>query len=213
MTTPASSRIVLLLLVIVSALVATGLLLLNRQQNAVLAGRTTPTHPVVADEVEPIVRASIAPAPPTQDQAAMTHAAFLTPLPATASVDVAPSAQQAIKRSRLARLDTAWFASATSPLRSAPLPRVELALFDDAQFVVKIERVEELGAERRVATGIVEGRADSEVILAYNDGALAGQVSVPGHGTYAIEAAGNGVERIVEIDLARAPLCGTPAAP
>ena len=99
----------------------------------------------------------------------------------------------------------------TARLESAPATvpgEVILNLFSDEEYLVLIERREILGPGRVLCMGRVQQRPGSQVILSLNGEALAGTVLVPGRGSFQIQHAGNGRQRVRQINDLETPPCG-----
>lgn len=86
--------------------------------------------------------------------------------------------------------------------------RLVLNLFTNEQHTLILERATRPGPGRIVARGRLEGIPASLVVLSLDGGALAGSVFAPGRGLFQIQAAGNGLHRILEMDSERMPRCG-----
>jgi hypothetical protein len=114
-------------------------------------------------------------------------------------------------RARLLRLSSATTARLHDP--TAGIARVLLNLFNDEQHTLLLERRELLEPGRMICRGRVENWPGSQVILALNQSALAGSVFIPGHGSFQIQYAGNGWQRVGQIDERQTPPCGVTASP
>jgi hypothetical protein len=117
---------------------------------------------------------------------------------------------QATSSSRPARLvrlnPTAISRLESSP--ATPLLRLTLDLVNEASYEAVFERRELLQPGRVVCRGRVEGHPGSYVTLALSGGAVAGSVFIPARGMFRVQHAGNGVQRIVEVDGSRFLRCG-----
>jgi hypothetical protein len=82
--------------------------------------------------------------------------------------------------------------------------RIELHLFDDAKFAVRISDVTRHSGRGPTWSGAVEGIADGYAVLAVHDGALVGQVMTP-RGVYRIGYAPDGTQVVEQIDQAALP--------
>lgn len=71
-----------------------------------------------------------------------------------------------------------------------------------------VERRELFETGRVVCRGRLEGQPGSYATLAVSGGAVAGSVFIPGRGMFQIQHAGDGWQRIVEVDGSRLPPCG-----
>jgi hypothetical protein len=118
------------------------------------------------------------------------------------------------KRARFIRVNSPMVMSADSPLHQ-PAPaglnlessRLELGLFNDIILTAALEKTIYRNGTNFIATGVVDGWAESRVILVAEGDVLAGTVSVPRLGLYQIRYAGNGLHKIVEVDVANIPGC------
>ena len=100
--------------------------------------------------------------------------------------------------------------SAISRLKSSPAPPLTLTLnlCSNEQYAAVLDRHELLEPGRAVWRGRVDGQPGSYVTLALSGEAVAGSVFVPGRGMFQIQHAGNGWQRIIEIDGSHVPQCG-----
>jgi hypothetical protein len=126
------------------------------------------------------------------------------------AVSLAPLAPFA--RSRLVRLNAAVSAQVQGATTGGPA-RVLLNLFSDEQHTALIERCDVLEPGRLICHGRVEGWPDSQVILALKRGAFAGSIFIPGCGSFQIQHAGNGWQRVGQLDERQVPSCGVDQAP
>ena len=118
------------------------------------------------------------------------------------------------KRARFIRVNSPTVMAADSPLHQ-PAPaelnldssRLELGLFNDIILTAALEKTIYRNGTNFIATGVVDGWAESRVILVAEGDVLAGTISVPGLGLYQIRYAGNGLHKIVEVDVANIPGC------
>jgi hypothetical protein len=115
-------------------------------------------------------------------------------------------------RTQLLRLSAAVAARLQGAVTNPPA-RVLLNLFSDEQHAAVIDRCEVLEPDRVVCRGQVEGWPGSQVVLALNGSALAGSVFVPGRGSFQIQHAGNGWQRVGQLDERQVPPCGVQAEP
>ena len=140
-------------------------------------------------------------------QAQSTLGSLFAPVPDT----WAPAAATPVPvlRSHLVRLQAAEAALLGNgdfgPDRPA---RLVLNLFTNEQHTVVLERATRPAPGRTVVRGRLEGIPASLVVLSLDGGALAGSVLAPGRGLFQIQAAGDGLHRIVEMDSERMPRCG-----
>jgi len=117
-------------------------------------------------------------------------------------------------RARFIRVNSPVLASADSPLHQ-PAPaelnlessRLELGLFNDIILTAALEKTVYRNGANFVATGVVDGWAESRVIIVAEGDVLAGTISVPGLGLYQIRYAGGGLHKIVEVDMDNFPGC------
>ena len=137
-------------------------------------------------------------AEPSRGQDALVQL-FLDP---AAPLPAAPPFSQV----RLARLNPAVAEQLQAPAALAPL-RLTLRLCDGEEDVLRIERRESPGPGRVVCRGRVEGEPGSFVTLALCRGAVAGSVFLPGRGSFQIQDAGAGWQRIGKIDGGSIPPC------
>ena len=123
--------------------------------------------------------------------------------------DATPAATGAgpFSRTQLLRLNPALAGALQGATPAAPV-NLLLNLFSDEQHLVALSQNEMLEAGRFICRGRVTGRPDSLVILAIHDGAVAGSVFVPGRGHFQIQHAGNGWQRVAQVDPLRTPRCG-----
>ena len=110
-------------------------------------------------------------------------------------------------RSKLVQLNAATAAQVQTATVSAPV-RILIDLFSNEQFTALIDRSDVLAPGRVTCRGHVEGWLNSQVILTWNQSALAGSVFLPGRGSFQIQYAGNGWQRIGEMDAQHLPRCG-----
>ena len=111
-------------------------------------------------------------------------------------------------RSRLVRLNPAASESLQAPTGLVPV-RLRLNLLDGESLTAFLDRREVLEAGRVVCQGQVEGWPGSLVLLAVCRGAVAGSVFMPGRGSFQIQHAGGGWQRIAQVDVDQIPSCGT----
>jgi hypothetical protein len=81
---------------------------------------------------------------------------------------------------------------------------VRLNLFDDAFFTAYADRIEWRGEDRYTWFGSLEGIEGSQVILAVEDGDMAGNIVCPGR-FFEVRSLGNGLHAVYEIDQAGFP--------
>lgn len=126
-----------------------------------------------------------------------------TPVAPVAGVRMAAAA---FTRVQLARLNPAGLGQLQTTPSNSPL-RLSLNLFSDEQCIVALDRRDMRETGRVVCRGRVEGREGSLVVLALRHDALAGSVFIPGRGSFQIQHAGGGWQRIAQIDGDRMPPC------
>src|SRR5882672_2005853 len=118
------------------------------------------------------------------------------------------------KRARFIRVNAPVLMAADSPLHQ-PAPanlnldssRLELGLFNDIILTAALEKTVYRNGNNFLATGVVDGWAESRVILVVEGDVMAGTISVPGLGLYQIRYAGGGLHKIVEVDVDHIPGC------
>ncbi len=122
---------------------------------------------------------------------------------------VTPAAAGAgpFSRTQMLRLNPALAVALQSATPAAPV-NLLLNLFSDERHGVMLDQIEIPEAGSFVCRGRVTGRPGSLVILAIHDGAIAGSVFVPGRGNFQIQHAGNGWQRVAQVDPLRTPKCG-----
>lgn len=86
--------------------------------------------------------------------------------------------------------------------------RIPLSIGPGREFELEVQRVQDLGGNEGVVIGKLVGRPDSTVVLSYVEDAAAGTVHLPNSqralNLYRTE---DGLLRVIEIDLSRAPEC------
>lgn len=93
----------------------------------------------------------------------------------------------------------------------AELPMtIDYQLFDGVRVGFVVKKHLRQGVLSGVMVGEVEGHVGSFAVMAYNDLAEVGTLSIPGKGEFRVTYAGEGVHRISEMNLAAIPPCGTP---
>ena len=118
------------------------------------------------------------------------------------------------KRARFIRVNAPVIMAADSPLHQ-PAPadlnldssRLELGLFNDIILTAALEKTVYRNGTNFVATGVVDGWAESRVIIVAEGDVLAGTISVPGLGLYQVRYGGDGLHKIVEVDVDNIPGC------
>ena len=122
---------------------------------------------------------------------------------------VTPAAAGAgpFSRTQMLRLNPALAVALQSATPAVPV-NLLLNLFSDERHGVMLDQIEIPEAGSFVCRGRVTGRPDSLVILAIHDGAIAGSVFVPGRGNFQIQHAGNGWQRVAQVEPLRTPKCG-----
>lgn len=118
-----------------------------------------------------------------------------------------PAATSA-KRFRTSLLNTALFVGAGGR-QDWVMSKVALNLFPDLEPTAVLFRKEDLGPERWVGYGFVEGERDSQFTLAVDQGVIAASVFIPGKGTYRIVSRPDAIATITEMDPDRLPGCGS----
>lgn len=118
----------------------------------------------------------------------------------------APSAGLAVpphaKRHRWVQVPGDLFTAKRSPIWAPKGERLlELNLFPDMVLPVVIEHAEVLGKDRYAATGVIEGRAESRVLMTMAGDSLTVSVSDPELGRYVVEGSGPGHHIAYEIDM------------
>ena len=119
------------------------------------------------------------------------------------------------RRARFIRLNSSAVMAGDSPLRQ-PAPaefdldssRLELNLFDDTFITAAIERTVYRNGTNYIATGVIDGFAQSRIIIVAEGEVVAATIDVPGLGLYQIRYAGDGLHKVIELDKARIPGCG-----
>ena len=130
---------------------------------------------------------------------------FLDPSPPPPGTLFAPATPE-FSHVQLVKLNPAGAEQLQASVSLAPL-RLTLRLCDDTQETVLIERRDIPGPGRVVCRGRVAGLPGSFVTLALCRGALAGSVFLPGRGSFQIQDAGGGWQRIAKIDGDHVPPC------
>ncbi len=95
-------------------------------------------------------------------------------------------------KSRLAPLNSLWLSSSKS--------RFVLNLFDDAEFVVEVEKRQILGSAI-VWVGHIDGIPSARVVIARQSESMAASVLVPGRGAYRVFQRRDGEHQIDEAQL------------
>ncbi len=137
---------------------------------------------------------------------------------ADASRLAAAKTPKGLKRSRLAKLNPQLLTAPASPLRqfgaiAADAPNVTLNLFADKELPVLITKTDFKGEGVFVSYGVVQGQAQSSVILAVQGDVMAGTISLPGSETIQITPAGDGFHQVGEINPLEIPGCGSQEVP
>jgi uncharacterized delta-60 repeat protein len=133
------------------------------------------------------------------------------PVPAVSRVSEASVNPQAI-RSRAVRLNPSLVFGKDSPFHR-PSAEVVLNLFEDTEIMGTINQINDQSPGRFICEGRLAGRPESQFMLAFNNGVIAGTVRDPHLGVFQIQYAGNGLHAIIELDLATLPRCGTHLSP
>lgn len=112
-----------------------------------------------------------------------------------------------LARSRSARLNLPTLARLATEDPSGVI-RLSVDLSDDETYELTIDNRERLEPGRVLCRGRVVGHPGSDVTLAISGHAVAGTVFIPGRGTFQLQYAGKGMQRIVQADDHRLPQCG-----
>ena len=101
-----------------------------------------------------------------------------------------------VVRQRAVRVDLSLVGGAWGAL--PPVERLRLPLFDDAEYVATLQRVEQ-SRHGAAWIGVIEGVPLSQVVLAVVGGDMTGSITMPGR-SYDVQPAGGGVHLAREID-------------
>lgn len=163
--------------------------------------------------VPPVAPMTPAPAGPSAAEEPRRIAAVDEPVATDAEsvwLESKPASDDPALLGEWARLGEARLVSDLRAQVAAPLPGTfPLALGPGRDFEVEVARVEQLNEREGVVVGRISGRPDSTAVLSYVGDAAAGTVHLPNSrralNLYRTE---DGLLRVIEIDLARAPECG-----
>jgi hypothetical protein len=107
------------------------------------------------------------------------------------------------------RVNTDWLAGKASPFwRKAGIGRVTWPLPDGGELAVVIEGSTMLGADRFTSTGRVEGRPESRVVFAWNEGFLHASVDDGERGNHVLRVANAEFAQVYRVDPELVAPCG-----
>ena len=161
--------------------------------------------------------------------AALSVSFLLTPAPARAqggpralmfSTENLPSGdgtttEPSARRARFLRINAPALIAGDSPLhQTAPADlnldssRLELNLFNDIFLTAAFENTVYRNGTNFIAVGVIDGWAQSQIILVAEGEVVAATIDVPGLGVYQVRYYGSGLHKVIELDKARVPACG-----
>jgi len=113
----------------------------------------------------------------------------------------------ATKEVHYAKIDRELLGGSNSPLAKEG-GRVSFTLPDGRSVPVLIQKAQNLGAERYVSEGTIEGEGFGRAVFAYNQGELSAVIDDISHGSWQIRAMGDSVAQVFEVDHGLVPPCG-----
>lgn len=115
-------------------------------------------------------------------------------------------------RSRVVRLDAGLIAPGRGSLQQ-PGTRLTANFFDDAEHVIRVDRVDLREPGTFSCLGHVENVPGSSVVLAAVDGALAGTITLPGSEPFQVQCVGEGLHRVSQVNHLTGDWCATTSLP